>query len=469
MFIFQNTYCSLPAHFYAPVKPQAFKKAKMIRFNEELAIDLGHNEKDPESITKYLSGQKIIGEQSPIALAYAGHQFGHFVPQLGDGRAVLLGEVLSKDNKRFDIQLKGSGQTPFSRAGDGKSSLGPVLREYIVSEAMFHLGIPTTRALAAVATNEDVFRQTVEPGGVFTRVASSHIRIGTFEFFASKGDFQSVKLLADYTISRHYENINSNNEDKYLNLITEYAKKQSKLISKWMSVGFIHGVMNTDNMALSGETIDFGPCAFLDEFKFKKVFSSIDRNGRYAYDNQIPIGQWNLYRLAECLISLIQGEQEQEQEQAIEKVKSTLKKCVDIYDKDWLSEMALKFGISEAIEEDRELINDWLNYLEENELDFTISFRELTEDINSHPNFTQRILNRHDSNSLELMNRTNPIYIPRNHQIEKVIQDAFKGNYETFNKIADAIKTPFSRNERYSEFEEAPQIEERVSATFCGT
>lgn len=464
MINFKNTYSKLPENFYAPVDPKSFVQAKLIKLNKELLEELQISSEDIDQLVKYFSGQEIPDKAEPIAQAYAGHQFGNFVPQLGDGRAVLLGEVISNEGQRYDIQLKGSGITPFSRGGDGKSSLGPVLREYIVSEYMHNLDIPTTRSLAAISSGEQVFRDGPTPGGVFTRVASSHIRIGTFQYLACRGDIEGLKVLADYSIDRHYPSLVEDN-DKYLKLIEEVAKRQASLVAKWMSVGFIHGVMNTDNMSISGETIDFGPCAFVDEFKFNKVFSSIDRYGRYAYNNQIKIAQWNLYRLAECLIPII----DKDEDKAIELIQNKLENCIPFYDKFWLEEMAKKFGIEEAIESDRELINDWLTYLEENELDFTISFREISEDLDSHPKFKERILSRHSEGSNTLMLDTNPVYIPRNHQIEKLIELAYEEDYSLFQKMLEVIEEPFNRRDELNEFEKAPQKEERVTATFCGT
>lgn len=471
MFNFNNTYSKLSDNFFYHVKPEDFPKSSLIIYNEDLAKELGAQELEHSEILQYLSGQRLINNEEPISMAYAAHQFGHFVPQLGDGRAMLLGEVVSNGVRR-DIQLKGSGQTPFSRNGDGKSALGPVLREYIVSEAMYHLGVPTTRALAAVSTNEPVYRNGAEPGGILTRVAASHIRIGTFQFFAAKEDLKSLKELADYTIQRHYpeikELINDRSREVYLRLIQEVAKKHAKLVSSWMGLGFIHGVMNTDNMSLSGETIDFGPCAFMDEFQFNKVFSSIDRQGRYNYQNQIPIAQWNLYRFAECLIPLIDNDQNI----AIDKVTKTLEDSLKYYDQQWLMTMANKLGISDYDEQTREIITDWLTYLHDNELDFTISFRTLTEDINSFAQFSERIRAKQGEGAQELMNKSNPVYIPRNHQIEKVIDMAYEADFSHFFKMCEMVKEPFLRREEYEEFEEferAPQKSERVKATFCGT
>ena len=303
---FDNTYRQLPDHFYSEHMPARFSQPKLLAFNKDLADELGFDftDKSDDELAMIFSGQEILEGSEPIAQAYAAHQFGHFVPQLGDGRALLLGEVIGKNDKRYDIQLKGSGQTIFSRRGDGMSALGPVIREYIVSEAMYALGVPATRALAAVATGDLVQRETSEPGGVFTRVAASHIRIGTFQFFAAREDTKGLDTLLEYAATRHYPDI-VDSENLALDFLRKVIEKQISLVAHWMSLGFIHGVMNTDNMTISGETIDFGPCAFMDKFHHEKVFSSIDLNSRYSYGNQGPILSWNMSRLAECLIPLV--------------------------------------------------------------------------------------------------------------------------------------------------------------------
>ncbi|MCB1170604.1 MAG: YdiU family protein, partial [Leptospiraceae bacterium] len=376
MIAFDNTYTSLPEKFYVRVQPEQVPRPQLFAFNDELARQLGLDlsSQTEDQRAALFTGQSLPEGASSLSLAYAGHQFGQFNPQLGDGRALLLGEVLAVDGERYDIQLKGSGATPWSRGGDGKSWVGPVIREYIISEAMHHLGVPTTRALAAATTGERVFRESPLPGGIFTRVASSHIRIGTFEFFAARRDTESLKILADYSIDRHYPQCKEA-ENPYLAFLEEVGRNQAALVAKWMSLGFIHGVMNTDNMAISGETIDYGPCAFMDSFSNDRVFSSIDRGGRYAYGNQIRVAQWNLVQLANCLVPLVDSDSNK----AVEKLQQRLGPLWAIYDEEWLKAMTAKFGIFEPRPEDAEMVRAFLSYLEEQQLDFTIEFRRLAE------------------------------------------------------------------------------------------
>jgi len=479
MFNFDNTYIKLPNNFYQESLPESFSKPELIVFNKELALStlgLKETQVSDETLANFFSGQKLMEGSEPIAIAYAGHQFGNFVPQLGDGRAVLIGEVTNDEGKRFDLQLKGSGQTYFSRGGDGKSSLGPVIREYIVSEAMHYLGVPTTRALAAVTTGDLVYRESALPGGVFTRVASSHIRIGTFEYFAARNELDSIEELTRYAINRHYPEI-KNDKEIYLSFLKVVAEAQSNLVAKWMSLGFIHGVMNTDNMSISGETIDFGPCAFIDNFSFDRVFSSIDRHGRYAYNNQINIAKWNLYRLAECFIPLI----DKDQTTAIKKLENTLKSITPIYEANWLKEMRKKFGLSIEDNSDETLINEFLKYLEEEDLDFTLSFRALSED---HTTLKQSVLrdnfiknwqdriSKEDytfEKAKEMMLKNNPVFIPRNHQVERAIQEALSGEYKIFHELNDVLQRPFLDQENFSQYKVAPLPNERIQATFCGT
>jgi len=461
MFNFKNTYNKNPNHFFSAVGADHIENPELILFNYELALELTgidfHKYTDQELASYFSGADKTI---ESIALAYSGHQFGHLNPSLGDGRAMLMGEVVTPKNKRYDIQLKGSGPTPYSRNGDGKSALGPVIREYIVSEAMYFLGVPTTRALCAVNTNEKVFRQTPEPGGIFTRVASSHIRIGTFEYYAIREDFEGVKTLADYTIDRHYPESSGD----YLKLIELIANNWALMIGKWMSLGFIHGVMNTDNMAVSGETIDFGPCAFMDTYSQNKVFSSIDRNRRYAYNNQLEIGKWNLYRLASCFIQLVE----------VDKIENLLQRLDNIFEQSWLKEMAKKFGIENPKVEDKELIDSFLKILEENELDFTQSFTKLTYDLNwfdkyqGFSQFKSKWESRIDTELAQaFMQKINPYIIPRNHQVQKAIELAYKGDFSYFKELNKAYKEPFSP--KFESLMLAPQEGEVVTATFCGT
>jgi uncharacterized protein YdiU (UPF0061 family) len=475
MINFNNTYKNLPDNFHSYTEAEKVSSPTLLAFNRELAIEtLGIDISDysDEELTNIFSGQTIPEGAANIALAYAGHQFGNFVPRLGDGRALLLGEVVNKENQRFDIQLKGSGQTTFSRGGDGKSSLGPVIREYILSEAMHKLGIPTTRSLAAVVTGDFVYRETPLPGGIFTRVASSHIRIGTFEYFSAQGDIESLKTLTNYTIDRHFPHI-KNDDNIYISFLKEVAKVQSSLIAKWMRVGFIHGVMNTDNMSISGETIDFGPCAFMDNFSFKKKFSSIDRYGRYAYDNQMNIAIWNLSRLANSLIPLIN----ESPKLAIEELENLFEKFPNQYQDVYLKEMISKFGLFELKNNDDKLIHSFLEHLEKEGLDFTLSFRKLIEEPESFSElefyslWQERLQSQEQKveQSIELMSNANPVFIPRNHQVERAIQAALQGDYSIFHTMNDFLKNPYESQMEYSEFMLAPKASERVLATFCGT
>ena len=492
MIAFDNTYTSLPEKFYVRVKPEEVSQPQLFAFNEELARKLGLDLSSfsEEQRAALFTGQSLPEGASSLSLAYAGHQFGQFNPQLGDGRALLLGEVLAPDGKRYDIQLKGSGATPWSRGGDGKSWVGPVIREYILSEAMHHLGVPTTRALAAATTGDPVYRESPLPGGIFTRVASSHIRIGTFEFFAARRDIESLRRLADYSIDRHYPQCKQA-ENPYLAFLEEVGRKHAALVAKWMSLGFIHGVMNTDNMSISGETIDYGPCAFMDTFSNEKVFSSIDRGGRHAYGNQIRIAQWNLVQLANCLVPLV----DPDSSRSVEK----LQECIgplDVYDEEGLRKMAAKFGIFEPRPEDAKIVQTFLSYLEQQRLDFTIEFRRLTDSIdaayardslkdnedkyqeyqNHGPkDFREMWLKRLEEQpqsleqAAERMRRSNPVYIPRNHQVERAIQAGVAGDYSVFDRMNECLQAPFERRQDFAEFELAPEPEEEVRATFCGT
>ena len=380
MINFDNTYLNLPDIFYAKSIPAKVSNPSLLEFNSEFASEeLGLNLEylNEYELANLFTGQVLPDSASSIALIYAGHQFGQFVPQLGDGRALLLGEIVTPKGHRYDIQFKGSGKTPFSRNGDGKSTLGSVIREYIVSEAMHFLGVPTTRSLAAAVTGDLVYREQPLPGGVFARVASSHIRIGTFEYFAARNDLESLKLLVNYSIERHYPDI-KDQENIYLSFLQKVAYSHAYLVAHWMSFGFIHGVMNTDNMSISGETIDYGPCAFIDNFAFKRVFSSIDQYGRYAYSNQIPIAKWNLCRLASCLTPFIHNDKKQ----AITICEDSINSYFHIYEEKWIEAMGKKFGLFSSQTEDQALINNWLQYLEDEDRDFTLSFRKLSESSN---------------------------------------------------------------------------------------
>src|SRR5579863_4111246 len=374
-FPFQNTYAALPDGFFARVEPTPVAAPRLIKLNRPLAVQLGLDAdrlESPEG-AEILAGKRVPNGAEPIAMAYAGHQFGHFVPQLGDGRAILLGEVIDADGVRRDIQLKGSGPTPFSRRGDGRAALGPVLREYIVSEAMAALGIPTTRSLAATITGESVMRETVLPGAVLTRVASSHIRVGTFQYFAARGDTEGVKRLADHAIARHYPNA-ARAEHPYRALLEGVIARQADLVARWLHVGFIHGVMNTDNTSISGETIDYGPCAFMDDYDPAAVFSSIDEQGRYAYANQPRIALWNLTRLAECLLPLFCDDQDK----AIEQAQSILGEFAPQFTTAYQGGLRQKIGLASERDGDEALVQDLLGAMA-NQADFTLTFRALSE------------------------------------------------------------------------------------------
>jgi uncharacterized protein YdiU (UPF0061 family) len=469
---FNNTYSKLPSHFFDFSRPAEFKSPELIMFNKELALELNIDTSDlsDKELALIFSGQKILDGSEPLSQVYAAYQFGHKVPILGDGRAHLLGET-----KGFDIQLKGSGQSKYSRRGDGRSSLGPVVREYIVSEAMHYLGVPTTRALAAVSTGEKVARQEFEPGGVFTRVASSHIRVGTFQYFAFKGDWEGIKTLLDYTIKRHYPELASieNIKDRSIAFVNAVGERQAKLVAHWMSLGFIHGVMNTDNFSVAGISIDFGPCAFIDEFDHKKVFSSIDQMGRYSYQNQVSVAQWNMLRLAECFLFFI--------DEDVSKAASIIEKEIDVmmnnFNDCYSSKMAAKFGIHKYQKSDDKIIGTFLNYLEKESLDFTLSFRYLKDlfsgghsyfpDTEDFKQFLQMWKERVDSvDGLDLIN---PLYIPRNHQVEKAIRASFQGDLKVFEELVEVCKNPFHKNEKLDFYKTPPEPSERVLATFCGT
>ena len=484
-FPFDNTYAKLPDRFYQWVDPSTASAPVMIQFNRDLAGKLGLDVDgldSPEGL-EYFSGNRIPEGADPIALAYAGHQFGGFSPQLGDGRALLLGEVVGQDGVRRDIQLKGSGPTPFSRRGDGLSALGPVIREYVLSEAMAALGVPTTRALAAVATGDKVARESMLPGGVFTRVAQSHIRIGTFQFFATREDWRNVRVLADYAIGRHYPKAGEA-DNPYLALLEGVIERQATLIAHWMQLGFIHGVMNTDNMSISGETIDYGPCAFMDVYHPTKVFSSIDQNGRYAYAQQGPIGHWNLVRLAETLIPLI----DDDQEKAIELAEGALDRYPEIHGEALRARYSEKIGIESNSENDWELVQQLLSAMAAGRADFTLVFRHLSGALESGDDelverlfsdseairswmksWRERIPEDERANAVALMRRTNPVFIPRNHRVEEVIAAGYEGDYEPFRRLNAVLQNPFSEQPESVEYELAPEPSEVVQATFCGT
>jgi uncharacterized protein YdiU (UPF0061 family) len=487
-FPFQNTYSALPANFFARVAPTPVAAPRLIKLNRALAVHLGLDPdvlESPEG-AEILAGKRLPEGADPIAMAYAGHQFGHFVPQLGDGRAILLGEVVDKDGVRRDIQLKGSGPTPFSRRGDGRAALGPVLREYIVSEAMFALGIPTTRSLAAVTSGERVQRETMLPGAVLTRVAASHIRVGTFQFFAARGDTEGVRALADHVIARHYPDV-AKTERPYHALLEGVVARQADLVARWLLVGFIHGVMNTDNCSISGETIDYGPCAFMDEYNPAQVFSSIDEMGRYAYANQPQIALWNLTRLAECLLPLFSDDKDQ----AIEQAQFILGEFAEKFTTAYQAGLRKKIGLFTSRDGDEALVQDLLDAMAKNQADFTLTFRRLADAAADSDNdsvraqFTdptafdewaarwrQRLADEPQSAAERqtAMRAVNPAFIPRNHRVEAVISAAVNNDdYAPFEELLTVLSKPFEDQPAFAAYTEPPLPEQRVLQTFCGT
>jgi uncharacterized protein YdiU (UPF0061 family) len=474
---FDNTYARLPERFYVKQAAEPVPAPRLLRVNralaEELGIDLDWLD-TPDALNVF-SGNSIAPGSEPLAQAYAGHQFGGLSPQLGDGRALLLGEVVDQHGRRRDIQLKGSGRTPFSRGGDGKSALGPVLREYMVSEAMHALGVPTTRALAAVTTGEDVLRQEGHiTGGVFTRVASSHIRVGTFEYFALRNDVDALRELADYTIARHYPEA-AESENPYLSLLDRVIAGQAALIPRWMALGFIHGVMNTDNTALSGETIDYGPCAFMDTFSPDCVFSSIDSQGRYAWGNQPAIAQWNLTRFAETLLPLISDDKDL----AVERATQSLSRFSDLFHAHYTTCFRAKFGLPENASLD--IVQKALDLLADQSVDFTLFFRHLSygnrdelRGLFDDPAKLNDWLAEWEgvtgsAPDIAAMKQSNPVRIPRNHQVERAIQAAYADDFAPFHQLIEALEKPYEDLPAYSAYEKSPEPHEIVHQTFCGT
>ncbi|MCP8616301.1 protein adenylyltransferase SelO [Salirhabdus salicampi] len=476
---FENTYITLPEKLFTMQKPIPVHSPQLVMFNEPLAKSLGLN---PESLgskdVAVFAGNELPDGSSPLAQAYAGHQFGHFT-MLGDGRAVLLGEQITPGDERFDIQLKGSGRTPYSRGGDGRASLGPMLREYIISEAMHALRIPTTRSLAVVTTGETVLRETQLPGAILTRVAASHLRVGTFQYVANWGTEADMESLVDYTLHRHFPKVN-HGENRYLALFREVVKQQASVIAKWQLVGFVHGVMNTDNMTISGETIDYGPCAFMDHYDENTVFSSIDREGRYSYGNQPGIGQWNLARFAETLLPFINSDEEK----AIESAKEVLTEYAKWYHENWLNGMRAKLGLFDEGEDDQSLIEELLQLMKQFEADFTNTFRSLTfedfEDNNLfhssdfkywYKKWNQRKEREEQSksDSVELMKNHNPAVIPRNHQVEEALQAAVERNdYSVMERLLDVLSNPYAHTKEQEQYTTVPK-RNRPYITYCGT
>tara|TARA_B100000686_G_scaffold165301_1_gene172981 strand:- start:369 stop:1904 length:1536 start_codon:yes stop_codon:yes gene_type:complete len=485
---FDNTYSRLPEIFFQEIAPKPVSDPKLVRLNTNLAKELGM---DPSTVETrdldILAGNAAPLESKQIAMVYAGHQFGNWVPRLGDGRAVLLGEVIDTSGARRDIQLKGSGPTLFSRMGDGRASVGPVIREYLVSEGMAALQIPTTRSLAIVTTGELIARERMEPGAILTRVASSHIRVGTFQYFYGQRDDEAIRLLADYSINRHYPNAGEN-PNPYVEFLRSVVEKTAELISSWMLVGFIHGVMNTDNSSIAGETIDYGPCAFMDAFDANKVFSSIDTGGRYAYNQQPAIGLWNLSRFAETLLGIIDSDKEQ----ATAKAREVLETYWQTFEEHFHFGLCQKIGL-EHNEENLSLAFQLLDFMSETKADFTNTFRNLPKLITAPEAF-----NAETDNKLKLsdkfsdwsakwtakiagevksvdealgnMNKINPLFIPRNHQIQRVIDFAIEAeDYEPLEQIFSAVTNPFGENPQLKHLSEPPKPEEEIKQTFCGT
>lgn len=479
-FNFKNSYINLPDVFYTLIEPSKVSDPKLVVLNNNLIEDLGLDLemlKSKEGL-EILCGNNIPQGAIPLAQAYAGHQFGHFAV-LGDGRAILLGEHITEAGDRFDIQLKGSGSTPYSRGGDGRASLGPMLREYIISEAMYGLGIPTTRSLSVASTGEDVYREKVLPGAILARVASSHIRVGTFQYGSALNNIENLKLLADYTIERHYKD-GLNSFNKYTYLLNEVIKNQAKLIAKWQLVGFIHGVMNTDNMTIVGETIDYGPCAFMDTYNLETVFSSIDRSGRYNYGNQPRMAEWNLARFAEAILPLLH----EDIDTAIEIAQDCVSEFHKLYAKEWTSGMRKKLGLFNEEENDEYLIKELLTIMEKYNADYTNTFRALTinkyedstikdkEEFNNWIKLWRERLSRQDESEmdvLDLMKRNNPSVIPRNHRVEEALDYAVdKGDYTVLEKLLKVISNPYSYEDYQDEYIKADKAKDNYR-TFCGT
>ena len=475
---FDNTYSKLSNTFKENIKPTPVHDPELVILNEELAstLNLDFSKTDKKKLAEIFSGNSIPEETNTIAQAYAGHQFGHFT-MLGDGRAVLLGEHLVNNDNRFDIQFKGSGRTSFSRGGDGRAALGPMLREYIISEAIHSLNIPTTRSLAVVKTGEKVVRENLLQGAILTRVASSHLRVGTFQYIAATQNIENLNTLVDYTINRHYPEIKTSNS-KALDLLNLVMEKQCQLVINWMRVGFIHGVMNTDNMAISGETIDYGPCAFMDHYDPKTVFSSIDKFGRYAFSNQPPITKWNLARFAECLIPLI----DKNENTAIKLATDLIDNFQNIYEDKWLNMMRDKLGLFGEEKNDKKLINDLFNWMEKNKADYTNTFCHLmginsdevyknVEFINWKNEWKKRseLNNSTKEKQSKLMKSNNPIVIPRNHKVEEALAEADKGSLDKMKKLLAILKNPYDNQNNIQEYQTPAPSNNVKYQTFCGT
>jgi len=489
LFAFDNSYARLPDRFFVRQQPVPVATPRLVRLNENLARHLGLDAAQLATTegVAFLAGNRVPEGGEPLAMAYAGHQFGSFVPQLGDGRAILLGEVIDRDGVRRDIQLKGAGRTPFSRQGDGRAALGPVLREYILSESMAALGIPTTRALAAVTTGETVWREGPLPGAVLTRVALSHIRVGTFQFFAARGDHDAIKRLADYVIARHYpEALEATN--RYRAFLDAVISRQAELVAKWLLVGFIHGVMNTDNTSIAGETIDYGPCAFMDTYHPQTVYSSIDTMGRYAYGNQPNIAQWNLVRFAETILPLLA----EDEDGAVKAAQNAIDAFGARFETAWARGLSCKLGLLGSRPDDPSLARDLLQRMAENRADFTLTFRRLCDagdgsegsaavrGLFADPSafddweskWRHRIAEEGGEPNLRraAMRAANPAFIPRNHLVEEAIAAAVNdGDFAPFETLLEVLSTPFDDQPDFARYADPPRPEQVVHQTFCGT
>lgn len=482
---FDNSFHSAMEGFYTPAEAAMPPEPRLLAFNDTLAARLGLRvTADDESVTKIFSGHTMPGGANPLAFAYAGHQFGHFSPQLGDGRALLLGEIVAPDGRRFDLQLKGSGPTPFSRNGDGKAAIGPVLREYLISEAMAAMGVPTTRALAAVATGDRVQRERSHPGAVLTRVASSHIRVGTFQFFAAHFGADHVIRLSDYCIRRHFPDL-ADTPNPHLALLDRVIALQCELVAHWLGVGFIHGVMNTDNVAISGETIDYGPCAFMDRFAVDTVFSSIDANGRYAYGRQPQILHWNMARFAEALLPAIHAAHVDDVEQAKELVTAIPERFREA----WFARMRMKLGLEKADAADANLIDGLFAELERLSVDFTSFFRALAMLLRGDAAMMEALLPSPDAMApwiadwwaqlereatgpierADAMDAVNPIYIPRNHLVEAALTAAEAGDMTPWDELLEVVRNPHAVRAGWEAFAEPAPADSGHYTTFCGT
>ncbi|MGF9645326.1 YdiU family protein [Paenibacillus sp. FSL L8-0502] len=478
---FDNSYSRLPESMFTKLNLTPVRSPKLIILNHPLAASLGLNGtalQRNDGVAE-LAGNQIPEGATPLAQAYAGHQFGHF-NMLGDGRALLLGEQINPLGERVDIQLKGSGRTPYSRGGDGRAALGPMLREYIISEAMHALGIATTRSLAVVSTGETIIRETEQPGAILTRVAASHLRVGTFQYVSAWGTSEDLRALADYTLERHYPEV-ANDENRYLSLLQEVIKRQAELIAKWQLVGFIHGVMNTDNMTLSGETIDYGPCAFMDTYDPETVFSSIDRQGRYAYANQPHIAAWNLARFAETLLPLLHDNREQ----AVTLAEDAISDFVKMFHHHWLAGMRAKLGIFNEEQEDESLIEELLNIMQKHRADYTNTFRALTlsklEDMvlfstaeftQWHEQWQERLGRQQESqaSSRQQMRSSNPAIIPRNHRVEEALEAAVeREDYRVMEKLLEVLSNPYAYSTEQEMYSTLPEESTCPYRTFCGT